>query len=274
MISVIIPTCDRNDLLVKCLDCLSADIQHIDRYLYEIIVTDDGSSNDSKDLIRNNYPLVKWVEGPKKGPAANRNNAVKFANGNWLLFLDDDCIPSDNLITSYLNYSSSFPNGFVFEGAILSNEIKCRLDEVAPLNLNGGKLWSCNFMISKHLFLSLSGFNESFPYACMEDVEFADRIKNITKVLFCKDAYVIHPFRLVKDPKLFYKKSFLSHKIYFNINKSIKKKFKLNNYGFAIFKSILFYTIPDIIRFRGKGILYVLYYHLLQIRILFYCMFK
>lgn len=274
LISIIIPTCNRNNLLVNCLNKLSADVQSISNSIYEVIVSDDSVDNQAKDFISANYPWVHWCEGPKIGPAANRNNAAKFANGEWLIFLDDDCIPSENLITSYLTYSSTYPLISVFEGAILNKEIRSRLDEIAPINLNGGNLWSCNFMISRHLFLSLKGFNENFPYACMEDVEFADRIKAENNVIFCKNAYVIHPFRIVNNPKLFYKRSFLSHKIYFNIDKKKRKNFKFHNYGFALFKSIIFNSIPKIIQFKGKGILYIYYYHILQIRILIYCTFK
>ena len=44
-LSVIIPTCNRNDLLRKCLNNLIPDFQSIDSSKYEIIVTDDSKLN-------------------------------------------------------------------------------------------------------------------------------------------------------------------------------------------------------------------------------------
>src|SRR5665213_3286620 len=99
--SVIIPTCNRNDLLRKCLDLLAPSNQTIDNY--EIIVTDDSKDGIAKDLIKQDYPWVCWVEGPKRGPAANRNNGAKTANGDWLVFIDDDCLPDKNVLNCYKN---------------------------------------------------------------------------------------------------------------------------------------------------------------------------
>jgi GT2 family glycosyltransferase len=273
-ISVIIPTCNRNSLLVSCLNLLSNDIQKLNFTSYEVIVSDDGPNNEAKELIINNYPSVKWLEGPKCGPAANRNNAVGKAKGDWILFIDDDCLPSENLLNSYLSAIQSYPDISVFEGSIITNEIKTRLDQISPINLNGGCLWSCNFLIKKSLFLKVKCFNSEFPYACMEDVDFFDRVNKIEVILFLKNSFVTHPYRIEKNPSNFYKKSLISHFIYFKINPDKKREFRLTNYGIRVLKSIIFTTVPDIIRYRGKGILYPLYYHYLQLRIAIFCTFK
>ncbi|MFM6224388.1 MAG: glycosyltransferase family 2 protein, partial [Dolichospermum sp.] len=72
--SVIIPTYHRNDLLAKCLDCLAPGMQTLPADQYEVIVSDDGYQSTAQEMIEQNYPWVKWVAGPGKGPAANRNN--------------------------------------------------------------------------------------------------------------------------------------------------------------------------------------------------------
>jgi len=79
MFSVIVPTYNRNDLLAKCLDCISPGIQKFESEKYEVIVTDDGVESTALNMIKENYPWVKWYEGPHKGPAANRNNGAKYA---------------------------------------------------------------------------------------------------------------------------------------------------------------------------------------------------
>lgn len=96
MISVIIPTCDRNEQLAKCLDCLAPGVQTLPAEQYEVIVTDDGSDLTAEQMILERYLWARWVAGPRIGPAANRNNGVQYARGEWLAFTDDDCLPDPN----------------------------------------------------------------------------------------------------------------------------------------------------------------------------------
>lgn len=194
-ISVIIPTCNRIDLLAKCLNALSPEIQNLTNATYEIIVTDDSSNNTTKDYINSYYPNVTYHKGPRKGPASNRNSGAKESNGKWLIFIDDDCIPDNNLLNSY---NKEFNTGKydVFEGKIYTDRPREFYREEAPLNLNGGKMWSCNIAINKNLFHQYNGFEENFPFAAMEDVELHYRIKESNiPIKFIKDAAVMHPWR-------------------------------------------------------------------------------
>jgi len=93
LISVIIPTCHRNEDLSLCLDALRPDNQKSLFNPYEVIVNDDGSKSTAEELIRAKYAWARWVAGPRRGPAANRNAGARNARGAWVLFLDDDCIP-------------------------------------------------------------------------------------------------------------------------------------------------------------------------------------
>lgn len=195
-ISVIIPTCNRNDLLSKCLDALALGKQLVNGD-YEVIVTDDSKDNIAKLLIADKYPWAKWIEGPKQGPAANRNNGAKIAQEEWLVFLDDDCIPQKEWLASYIA-AMKVSDGQVLEGSTNADRPQYRFDEEAPINLDGDKLWSCNFAIKKSLFERLGGFDETFPYAAMEDVDFYTRLLNYTAIKFVPQALVIHPWRDIK----------------------------------------------------------------------------
>src|ERR1700743_99135 len=90
LISVIIPTCHRNQDLGRCLGALRPDSQK-SPFSYEVIVADDGSKSTAEELIRAEYAWARWVAGPRRGPAANRNAGARNARGAWVLFLDDDC---------------------------------------------------------------------------------------------------------------------------------------------------------------------------------------
>jgi glycosyltransferase involved in cell wall biosynthesis len=114
LFSVIIPTYHRNDSLAKCLDCLKPGVQTLPVEQYEVIVTDDGFETTAEEMIKNHYPWAKWVAGKGKGPATNRNNGAKYAQGEWLVFTDDDCLPSEEWLSAFS--SAIVSHIFVYEG--------------------------------------------------------------------------------------------------------------------------------------------------------------
>ena len=195
-ISVVIPTCHRNDLLALCLNCLAPGVQTLPPEQYEVIVTDDGSRSTAKHLVQEKYPWAKWTAGPRRGPAANRNHGATLAKGEWLAFTDDDCLPA-------LGWLKAF--SAAIESDILVYEGKTTCDaglhsplQHAPINLTGGWLWSCNMMIHADVFREMNGFDSSFPHPHMEDVDFRERLKRSSRgFVFVETALVDHPPRRV-----------------------------------------------------------------------------
>lgn len=198
LLSVIIPTYHRNDLLALCLNCLKQGVQTLDGTQYEVIVSDDGRDTTAQQMLADSYPWVRWIQGPQKGPAANRNRGAQEALGQWLVFTDDDCLPAPNWLSSFYNAIFNYPEELILEGKTISKKgIHSPLYH-APINENGGFLWSCNFAIQKYLFFSIKMFNENFPYPHLEDVEFRDRIlEQKLRFKFINDAIVDHPPRRI-----------------------------------------------------------------------------
>ena len=123
-LSVIIPTYYRNDLLAKCLGELAPVVQVLSIEQYEVIVSDDGMKHTAERMVKEKYTWAKWVAGPGRGPASNRNNGAKHAKGEWLVFLDDDCVPDRNILSAYLAAINSYPLANVFEGRISADRPK------------------------------------------------------------------------------------------------------------------------------------------------------
>jgi GT2 family glycosyltransferase len=167
---------------------------------YEVIVTDDSNNNISKELIYKNYSWIQWVQGPGKGPAANRNNGAKYAKGNWLVFIDDDCLPEQNLLKAYIEATANNPGTLAFEGAIMPDSWELLKKDMAecPVNTEGGCFWSANICIQKQLFEKIGGFDERFLIAAQEDQEIYSRILQETRVMFSNDCIVVHPVRCRK----------------------------------------------------------------------------
>lgn len=191
-ISVVIPTCHRNDSLALCLDRLAPGVQTLAAENYEVIVSDDGSKSTAEAMMRERYPWAHWMAGPRRGPAANRNNGARRARADFIAFTDDDCLPTPPWLQSYANAIRS--GASVYEGLTEANGPLRRPFVVAPINLNGGKLWSCNMMVAAQVFRELGGFDEGFPNAADEDTDFRERVLAAGYELhFVRDALIYHP---------------------------------------------------------------------------------
>ncbi len=198
IISVVVPTCHRNDLLAKCLDCLAPGVQTLPPAQYEVIVTDDGSRSTAQQLVERGYPWAQWVAGPRQGPAANRNNGAGHAGGGFVAFTDDDCLPSTNWLTAYAEAITD--TIAVYEGKTTCEAGITSPLYQAPINLTGGCLWSCNFMIQASLFRELEGFDTQFAMPAMEDVDLHERLcQRGDPIAFVEGAAVDHPPRLINS---------------------------------------------------------------------------
>jgi GT2 family glycosyltransferase len=198
-ISVVIPTCNRPTDLALCLECLDSGRQGLAADSFEIIVTDDGDAIQAKEALGDRYPWVRFVTGPRKGPAANRNHGAAQATGDWLVFTDDDCLPEVGWLRAYADAIQTNSSEYVFEGRTSATGLRTRMDEEAPNNDQGGNLWSCNFCILRSVFMELGQFDEAFPSPAMEDVEFRVRARKAGYALFFVPmALVLHPWRLRK----------------------------------------------------------------------------
>lgn len=188
--SIIIPTHNRHEALIQCIKLL---VQQGMTAEYEITISNDGQQLDIVDTMQQ----VMSVEGPKNGPAANRNNGARYAKGDWLIFIDDDCIPQPGLVKAYQNAIAAHPGVRAFEGAIHPDDwIKLKQDMAeCPVNMHGGVFWTANVMIERKLFEEIGGFDEQFKLAAQEDQDIFLRIKERTEIVFVQDAIVVHPVR-------------------------------------------------------------------------------
>jgi len=97
-VSIIIPLYNRANLITETLDCLSADL-HLDEEL-EIFVVDDGSTDGGDMIVQQNYPQVILLRQENAGAPAARNNGLKKATGEYVLFLDSDDLIEPNFFKS------------------------------------------------------------------------------------------------------------------------------------------------------------------------------
>jgi len=106
-VSVIVTTYNRKHSLEQCLSSLAA--QTFPSDAYEIIVVADGCTDHTGDLLRTFTPRCpyRWFEQSNQGQPASQNAGVAAASGEFVLFIDDDCICAPGLIAAHYEAHSA-----------------------------------------------------------------------------------------------------------------------------------------------------------------------
>lgn len=188
-ISVVVPTCDRPEPLKRCLAALAPGTQTWTAF--ETIVTDDGARGADAGA----HPNVRFTRGPKRGPAANRNHGARLAAGDWIAFLDDDCVASPGWLAALAEIAAAGKHDLLEGKVVAAGWTGHPLDERVE-NMGGGVFWSCNLAVRREFFFEAGGFDEEFRQPAFEDMEFAARAKRLgARSAFVPGAMVEHPVR-------------------------------------------------------------------------------
>jgi glycosyltransferase involved in cell wall biosynthesis len=102
-ISVVIPTFNRAKTLKECLHALFK--QDFPEKDYEVIVVDDGSNDDTKEVVhhfKEDHPNVHYIHQPNQGQGIARNTGVTHAKGDIVCFIGDDIIVCPEFLTGHM----------------------------------------------------------------------------------------------------------------------------------------------------------------------------
>lgn len=122
-VSVIIPTYNRKDSLLRTLDSLSR--QTYPAKGFEVIVVDDGSTDGTAEALQNaSYPCaLRYFQQTHLGVGAARNLGLDNAQGELLLYLDDDMIVEPQVLAEHLAAHERHP------GAVVKGQVILVLDD-------------------------------------------------------------------------------------------------------------------------------------------------
>lgn len=129
LVSVIIPTRDRADLLRDAIESVLA----VNRRAFgiEVIVVDDGSSDHTASLVHK-YPVV-YLQTARVGPSGARNAGILAARGDFIAFLDDDDVWLPHNVTPQLEMFAANPSfGAVHAQVRLTGPDRTPWDMVMP----------------------------------------------------------------------------------------------------------------------------------------------
>src|SRR5579862_6274653 len=110
-ISVVVPTYNRRARLERVLAGLDRQTLPFDRF--EVVIVDDGSTDDTKAWLERHSQRAYHVTVATQqngGPARARNRGVADAQGELILFLDDDVEPTPELLAEHLKLHDAEPN--------------------------------------------------------------------------------------------------------------------------------------------------------------------
>ena len=183
MISVIIPAKDAAKTIGECLQALLHQEGLQFDHDYEVIVVDDGSTDDTAEIAE--QYAVRVIRQTNLGPAAARNAGARIARGTLLAFTDADCAPSPTWLR---DLTRPFHNpevvgvkgvyrtrqtGLVARFVQLEYEYKyARMRNQASIDF----IDTYSAAYRKEVFIQNGGFDESFRVPSVEDQEFSFRL--------------------------------------------------------------------------------------------------
>lgn len=272
LISIIIPTYNREDLISETLDSILAQTYSN----WECIIVDDGSTDNAFEVL-NRYIMLdnrfKYFDRPTeklKGPSSCRNFGIEKAVGEYIVFLDSDDLLSEKCLEDRIDFvqlnldfdlwifrTKTFQKEINDSGRVFNRTMKTYSDTAyLKMFLSGlnpfcvtSPLWKCDFL------KSIDGFDERL--SVFEDPElhiraFLNEGRSITSRSDSCDSFyrVSHPdfnFPLSREKIIKTNDSaFLLFKTYLKKHNKIMRSNCIN-----FFKNYIFYdgTFYDSVRF-------------------------
>ena len=200
-ITIAIPTYNRPQFLQQAIQSCMEQIYKN----FEIVIVDDGSEYNVEDIVKQfNDPRIRFIKNSKNmGRSYTRNRCVEYAQGEYILWLDDDDVLLSDTLINYVRLLNNYDDIDVVYGKlkILEGErlfidpfdyYANSLQLANALLLEGCRIPNPGTMVKKSIYEQYGGYDTRFLRA--QDYEFWSRIA--LDVTFKKCDKVVVEYRI------------------------------------------------------------------------------
>jgi len=197
--SVVIPVWNGAAHLAQCLKALEASTRKPD----EIVVVDDGSDDESVAIARAHGSKVVYVTGGPLGPATARNRGVSASSGEIIVFIDCDvAVHPETLGLMEQQFLANVDLCGLFgsyddrptEAGLISGYRNLMHHHVHQQSQReASTFWSGCGAIRRGAFEAADGFDETYRWASIEDIELGLRLHRAGhRLLLCPEIQATH----------------------------------------------------------------------------------
>lgn len=248
--SVVIPLYNKSYSIVRCVDSI-LNQSYRD---FEIIVVNDGSTDDSLSMIKSNYSneiqqeVIKIIDQPNQGVSVARNNGIKLSKSDYICLLDADDEWLPNFLESMACLINDYPKAALYTLAYniqkegfksvkskrgLPSNHRGYVEDFFKASAKGNVVHTSTACVLKSVFIELGGFPNNVVAG--EDLYLWIMFALNNKVA-CEESFLamVH---IQKDESrgARYNSSVPYPLIYFSENTQLMKNNFLNRYLFTIF---------------------------------------
>jgi len=212
LMSVVVCTFNRAPLLARALGALCG--QTMDPALFEVIVVDDGSTDDTRQVVDAFGSLlpVKYAYQANSGLATGKNQGLFLSRGAIVLFLDDDDVADSRLLEEHYRSHQEHPQeryavlGYTGLASAVAQsplmhyvtEVGCHLYSYPKLNhgdlLDFSYFWGGRTSCKRMFLLKHGVFNPLFRFGA-EDIELGYRLSEAGLQVVYNSKAVSHMIR-------------------------------------------------------------------------------
>jgi len=193
-ISAVIPSYNRRHTLERALQSVFAQTSPVD----EVILVDDGSTDDSAEMTAQLFPDVKVIRQSNRGVSAARNRGIMAARHDWIALLDSDDSWLAHKIEAIREAALQNPGHVLYHSDEIWMRRGVRVNPMQKHRKSGGWIFEqclplCAIspsasVLRKSTLQSLDLFDESLP-AC-EDYDLWLRLCHRFPVYFIEQALI------------------------------------------------------------------------------------
>lgn len=231
LMSIVIPTFNRRESLLCTLDSLC--YQSLSANQFEVIVVDDGGSDGVQDTAQMTFPFkLRYQWQINQGGVIARNRGAEIAQGDLLVFLDDDMTAKFDYLAGLASVASH-QDQVLLRGQLEPwngyTSVFARSSEgsLAHSRVTAGEFSSNNLALRRDGFFTLGGWKDVLPGICehrggiWSDLEFAVRANQAGyRLITVENAHVVHRDYAATSLEIAYQRSYMVSKLAVPVIKS------------------------------------------------------